>query len=44
MSGSPIFQNGRLIGGVSAVYLDDHTTGLGVYIETMLEEAGIEYK
>ena len=44
MSGSPIFQNGRLIGGISAVYLDDYTTGLGVYIEAMLEEAGIDYK
>lgn len=37
MSGSPIIQNGRLIGAVTHVFVDDPTRGYGVYIEWMLE-------
>ena len=36
MSGSPILQNGRLIGAVTHVFVDDPTRGYGVYIEWML--------
>ena len=36
MSGSPIIQNGRLIGAVSHVLVDDPTTGYGIFIENML--------
>lgn len=41
MSGSPIIQNGKLIGAVTHVFVNDPTSGYGVHIEWMLEEAGI---
>ncbi len=37
MSGSPIIQNGRIIGAVTHVFVDDPTKGYGVFIEWMLE-------
>lgn len=37
MSGSPIIQNGRLIGAVTHVFLNDATKGFGVYLDLMLE-------
>lgn len=36
MSGSPIIQNGKLIGAVTHVYVSDPTKGYGVFIENML--------
>lgn len=39
MSGSPIIQNGKLIGAVTHVLIDDATKGYGIYAETMLETA-----
>ncbi|MBE6572899.1 MAG: SpoIVB peptidase [Ruminococcaceae bacterium] len=36
MSGSPIIQNGRLVGAVTHVLVDDPTRGYGIYIENML--------
>ena len=36
MSGSPIVQNGRLVGAVTHVFLDDPTGGYGIFAETML--------
>ncbi|MCD8144726.1 MAG: SpoIVB peptidase [Oscillospiraceae bacterium] len=36
MSGSPILQNGRLVGAVTHVLLDDPTRGYGILAETML--------
>ncbi len=42
MSGSPIIQNGRLIGAVTHVFVNDPTSGYGVHIEWMLDEAGIK--
>ena len=39
MSGSPILQNGKLIGAVTHVLLDDPTMGYGVSIDTMLAAA-----
>ena len=36
MSGSPIIQNGRLIGAVTHVFLNDPTGGYGIFAETML--------
>lgn len=36
MSGSPIVQNGRLIGAVTHVMINDPTSGYGVFIEGML--------
>lgn len=39
MSGSPILQNGKLIGAVTHVLLDDSTKGYGIFAENMLETA-----
>ncbi len=38
MSGSPILQNGKLIGAVTHVFLNDPTRGYGIGIEHMLAE------
>ncbi len=40
MSGSPIVQNGKLIGAVTHVFVNDSTKGYGIFIENMLDEAG----
>ena len=40
MSGSPIIQDGRLIGAVTHVFVSDPTQGYGLYIDWMLQEAG----
>lgn len=37
MSGSPILQNGKLIGAVTHVLVNDPTKGYGIFIESMLE-------
>ena len=39
MSGSPIIQNGRLVGAVTHVFVNDPTKGYGIFIENMLEAA-----
>lgn len=39
MSGSPIVQNGKLIGAVTHVITDNVKTGYGLFITTMLEES-----
>ena len=39
MSGSPIIQNGRLVGAVTHVFVNDPTSGYGVSIEDMLRVA-----
>lgn len=39
MSGSPIVQDGKLIGAITHVITSDPMNGYGVYIEWMLEEA-----
>lgn len=36
MSGSPIIQNGKIIGGVTHVLVNDPTKGYGIFIENML--------
>lgn len=41
MSGSPIIQDGKLIGAVTHVFVNDPTSGYGCHIGWMLEEAGI---
>lgn len=41
MSGSPIVQNGRIVGAVTHVFVNDPTRGYGVSIEWMLQEAGV---
>lgn len=37
MSGSPILQNGKLIGAVTHVFIRDSTKGYGTFIENMLQ-------
>ncbi|MDQ0188375.1 SpoIVB peptidase [Alicyclobacillus cycloheptanicus] len=39
MSGSPLIQDGKLIGAVTHVFVSDPTRGYGVYAEWMLHEA-----
>ena len=38
MSGSPIIQNGKMVGSVTHVFLNDPTHGYGVYIDWMIEQ------
>ena len=40
MSGSPILQNGKVVGAVTHVMVDDPTSGYGIWIGNMLEAAG----
>ena len=40
MSGSPIIQNGKLVGAVTHVLVDDPARGYGIFIENMLDAAG----
>ena len=39
MSGSPIIQDGKLVGAVTYVLLNDPTQGYGIFIENMLDTA-----
>ena len=39
MSGSPIIQNGKLIGAVTHVMINDPSVGYGIFIENMLNAA-----
>lgn len=38
MSGSPILQNGRIVGAVTHVFVNDPTKGYGIFIENMLDQ------
>ncbi len=38
MSGSPIIQNGKLVGAVTHVLVNDPTTGYGIFIDNMLRD------
>ena len=37
MSGSPIVQNGKIIGAVTHVFVNDPTRGYGVYVDWMVD-------
>ena len=39
MSGSPIIQDGKLVGAITHVLVNDPTRGYGIFIENMLEES-----
>ena len=41
MSGSPIVQDGKLVGAVTHVLVDDPTRGYGILIENMLAAGGL---
>ena len=38
MSGSPIIQNGKLVGAVTHVFLNDASKGFGIYIDWMIDK------
>ena len=40
MSGSPIIQDGRIVGAVTHVFVSDPTQGYGLYVDWMLGESG----
>ena len=40
MSGSPILQNGKIVGAVTHVMVDDPTSGYGIYVGRMLQQGG----
>ena len=37
VSGSPIIQNGKLVGAITHVFLRDSSLGYGIFIEEMLK-------
>jgi stage IV sporulation protein B len=39
VSGSPIIQDGKLIGAVTHVFVNDPSQGYGIFAERMLETA-----
>lgn len=41
MSGSPIIQDGKIVGAVTHVFVNDPSKGYGLYVEWMLKEAGL---
>ena len=40
VSGSPIIQDGKLVGAVTHVLVNDPAMGYGIFIDNMLEAAG----
>ena len=40
MSGSPILQNGKFVGAVTHVLIDDPSRGYGILMENMLKMTG----
>ena len=38
MSGSPVIQDGKVVGAVTHVFVQDSSTGYGIFIETMLKQ------
>ena len=38
MSGSPIIQDGKIVGAVTHVLVNDPTRGYGIFIEDMLKQ------
>ena len=42
VSGSPILQNGKLVGAVTHVLVNDAARGYGIFIENMLDAAGVQ--
>lgn len=42
MSGSPIIQDNKMVGAITHVFVNDPTSGYGVHIEWMMQDAGID--
>ena len=43
MSGSPIIQDGKLVGALTHVMINDPTAGYGIFIENMLNAANTPF-
>lgn len=41
MSGSPIIQNGKIVGAVTHVFINDPTRGYGIFVEWMHQESEV---
>jgi stage IV sporulation protein B len=41
MSGSPIVQDGKIVGAITHVFVNDASRGYGVFIQNMLNETGL---
>ncbi len=41
MSGSPIIQDGKIVGAITHVFVSDPRLGYGIFIENMLEEGNV---
>ncbi len=39
VSGSPIIQNGKLVGAAAHIFVNDPAKGYGIFIENILSEA-----
>ena len=39
MSGSPIIQDGKIVGAITHVFVNDPKKGYGIFIEWMMEES-----
>ena len=37
MSGSPIVQNGKIVGAVTHVFINDSSKGFGLYLDWMID-------
>ncbi|SET03962.1 stage IV sporulation protein B [[Clostridium] polysaccharolyticum] len=44
MSGSPIIQNGKIIGAVTHVFVQDSTRGYGIFVENMMRFSDNKHK
>lgn len=44
MSGSPIIQNGRLVGAVTHVFIDDPSMGYGIFADSMYSKSSEAYE
>ena len=44
MSGSPILQNGKLVGAVTHVTVNDPTSGYGIFIGNMMDAVNAQVK
>ena len=40
VSGSPVIRNGKLVGAVTHVMINDPTAGYGIFIDNMLARMG----
>ena len=44
MSGSPIIQNGKIVGAVTHVFIDDPSMGYGIFADSMYSKSSEAYE